>query len=66
MVSTVENLGVSSLVSLECAGGVLVGVTVPEQDEPPIGSTVTAVPEPGRLLLFDAEGSLLSPEPVPA
>ncbi|GAA2799063.1 ABC transporter ATP-binding protein [Crossiella cryophila] len=66
VVSTVENLGVSSLVSLECAGGVLVGVTVPEQDEPPIGSTVTAVPEPGRLLLFDAEGSLLSPEPVPA
>ncbi|MGO1054406.1 ABC transporter ATP-binding protein [Crossiella sp. CA198] len=66
VVSTVENLGVSSLVSLECAGGVLVGVTVPEQDEPPIGSTVTAVPEPGRLLLFDAEGSLLSPEPVSA
>ncbi|MCO1582089.1 ABC transporter ATP-binding protein [Crossiella sp. SN42] len=64
VVSTVENLGVSSLVSLECAGGLLVGVTVPEQDEPPVGSTVTAVPEPSRLLLFDAGGLLLSPEPV--
>ncbi|HWM01811.1 MAG TPA: ABC transporter ATP-binding protein [Actinophytocola sp.] len=59
-VSIVENLGVTSLVTLECPGEVLVGVTVAEQDEPPIGATVTAAPDPGRLLLYDGEtGALL-------
>jgi multiple sugar transport system ATP-binding protein len=59
-VSIVENLGVTSLVTLECAGEVLVGVTVPEQDEPAVGSSITAVPEPGRLLLYGGEtGELL-------
>jgi multiple sugar transport system ATP-binding protein len=54
-VSIVENLGVTSLVTLECPGEVLVGVTVPEQAEPAVGSTVTAVPDPGRLLLYSGE-----------
>ncbi len=58
-VSIVENLGVTSLVTLECPGDVLVGLTVTEQDEPAVGASVTAVPEPGRLLVYDAEGGKL-------
>ncbi|HEV2781316.1 MAG TPA: ABC transporter ATP-binding protein [Actinophytocola sp.] len=58
-VSIVENLGISSLVTLECAGGVLVGMTVLEHDEPAIGAAVTAVPQPGRLLLYGGEDGLL-------
>jgi multiple sugar transport system ATP-binding protein len=59
-VSIVENLGVTSFVTLECPGEVQVGVTVPEQDEPSVGATVTAVPAPGRLLLYAGEtGELL-------
>jgi multiple sugar transport system ATP-binding protein len=59
-VSIVENLGVSSLVTLECPDGTLVGVTVREQHEPEIGSRATAVPEDGRLLLYGKEdGELL-------
>jgi multiple sugar transport system ATP-binding protein len=59
-VSTIENLGVSSLVTLECPDGTLVGLTVREQHEPQIGSTVTATPESGRLLLYSKEtGNLL-------
>jgi len=54
-VSIVENLGVTSLVTLECPGEVMVGVTVPEQEEPAVGATVTAAPDPGRLLLYDGE-----------
>ena len=50
----------TSLVTLECAGDDLVGVTVPEQAEPAVGATVTAVPDPGRLLLYYGEtGELL-------
>lgn len=59
-VSIVENLGISSLVTLECAGETLVGMTVLEQDEPEIGTTVTAVPHPGRLLLYGEDGLLLA------
>nr|WP_042185842.1 ABC transporter ATP-binding protein [Kibdelosporangium sp. MJ126-NF4]CEL16922.1 Glycerol-3-phosphate ABC transporter, ATP-binding protein UgpC (TC 3.A.1.1.3) [Kibdelosporangium sp. MJ126-NF4]CTQ91849.1 Glycerol-3-phosphate ABC transporter, ATP-binding protein UgpC (TC 3.A.1.1.3) [Kibdelosporangium sp. MJ126-NF4] len=60
VVSTIENLGVSSLVTLECPDGSLLGLTVREQHEPAIGSTVTAVPEQGRLLLYSKEdGTLL-------
>ena len=59
MVSIVENLGVTSLVTLECPGEVLVGVTVPEQVEPEVGATLTAVPDEGRLLLYDAESTQL-------
>jgi multiple sugar transport system ATP-binding protein len=59
-VSTIENLGVSSLVTLECPDGTLVGLTVREQHEPQIGSTVTATPESGRLLVYSKEtGNLL-------
>jgi multiple sugar transport system ATP-binding protein len=61
IVSTIENLGVSSLVTLDCPDGSLLGLTVREQHEPAIGSTVTAAPEKGRLLLYDKEtGSLIS------
>ncbi|WP_086829550.1 ABC transporter ATP-binding protein [Allokutzneria sp. NRRL B-24872] len=66
VVSTVENLGVSSLVTIECPGDALVGLTVPEQDEPAIGTTVTAAPEPGRLLVFDEAGLLLGEAKVAA
>jgi multiple sugar transport system ATP-binding protein len=58
-VSIVENLGTTSLVTLECAGGVLVGLTVFEHDEPEVGIPVTAVPQPGRLLLYGEDGLLL-------
>jgi multiple sugar transport system ATP-binding protein len=58
-VSIVENLGITSLVTLECADDTLVGLTVLEQDEPPIGARVTAIPHPGRLLLYDGEAGLL-------
>ena len=60
-VSIVENLGVTALVILDCADGIQLGVTVPESEEPSVGDTLTAVPEPGRILLFDAEsGRLIS------
>ncbi|MGH3760896.1 ABC transporter ATP-binding protein [Actinophytocola sp.] len=61
-VSIVENLGVTSLVTLECPGEVLVGLTVAEHHEPSVGATVTAVPEPGRLLLYHGETSDLLDE----
>jgi multiple sugar transport system ATP-binding protein len=63
-VSIVENLGVTSLVTLECPGEVLVGVTVAEQDEPQVGATVSATPDPGRLLLYDGETGNLLGEPA--
>jgi multiple sugar transport system ATP-binding protein len=55
VVSIVENLGVTSLVTLECPDDTLVGLTVPEHEEPAVGTTVTAAPAPGRLLLYDGE-----------
>jgi multiple sugar transport system ATP-binding protein len=54
-VSIVENLGVSSLVTLDCPDGTLIGATVREQHEPAIGTQITAVPEQGRLLLYSKE-----------
>jgi multiple sugar transport system ATP-binding protein len=54
-VAIVENLGVMSLVTLECPGEVLVGLTVPEHEEPVVGTTMTVAPGPGRLLVYDAE-----------
>jgi multiple sugar transport system ATP-binding protein len=59
VVSIVENLGVTSLVTLECPGEVLVGLTVPEHEEPAVGTTMTAAPEPGRLLVYDGETNQL-------
>jgi multiple sugar transport system ATP-binding protein len=58
-VSIVENLGVTSLVTLECPGEVLVGLTVPEHEEPAVGTTMTAAPAPGRLLVYDGETNQL-------
>jgi multiple sugar transport system ATP-binding protein len=58
-VSIVENLGISSLVTLEASDGTLVGMTVLEHDEPVIGATITAVPQPGRMLLYGEDGVLL-------
>jgi multiple sugar transport system ATP-binding protein len=58
-VSIVENLGVTSLVTIECPDGTLVGLTMPEQDEPAIGTTLTITPERGRLLLYDGESGAL-------
>jgi multiple sugar transport system ATP-binding protein len=59
VVSIVENLGVTSLVTLECPGEVLVGLTVPEHEEPAVGTTMTAAPDPGRLLVYDGETNQL-------
>jgi multiple sugar transport system ATP-binding protein len=59
-VAVVETLGVSSLVTLECADGVTLGATVPEGAEPDVAATMHAVPQPGRLLLYSASsGELL-------
>ncbi|GGP76472.1 ABC transporter ATP-binding protein [Saccharothrix coeruleofusca] len=58
-VSIVENLGVTSLVTLECAGGALVSLTVPEQDEPALGRSMAVTAAPGRLLLYAAEDGRL-------
>ena len=59
-VAVVETLGVSSLVTIECADGVTIGATVPEGAEPPIAAKVYASPQPGRLLLYAKDtGELL-------
>ncbi|HEY4455166.1 MAG TPA: ABC transporter ATP-binding protein [Pseudonocardiaceae bacterium] len=58
-VSIVENLGVTALVILDCQDGIQLGVTVHEADEPSVGDTLTALPEPGRILLFDADSGKL-------
>jgi multiple sugar transport system ATP-binding protein len=58
-VSIVENLGVTSLVTIECADGTLVGLTVPEHEEPEVGQALTVSAAPGRLLLYGEDGLLL-------
>lgn len=59
-VSTVEHLGATSLVTVE-ADGFTVGVTVPEAEEPALGTDGWVVPQPDRVLLYNAEsGKLLS------
>ncbi|MFE2757622.1 ABC transporter ATP-binding protein [Actinosynnema sp. NPDC059335] len=59
-VAAVENLGVSSLVTLDCPGGALVGFTVPEDREPAPGDRLTVAAPAGRLLFYGAEeGRLL-------
>jgi multiple sugar transport system ATP-binding protein len=50
-VSIVENLGTSSLVTVE-VGELLIGAVVPEDAEPPAGSRVHLTPAPGRVLLY--------------
>ncbi|ADB29685.1 ABC transporter related protein [Kribbella flavida DSM 17836] len=55
-----ENLGTSSLVSVDCAG-TLIGVTVPEEDEPEPGTPVVLTAPEQRVLLYDKEsGELLA------
>jgi multiple sugar transport system ATP-binding protein len=60
-VAAVENLGVSSLVTLDCPDGTLLSLTVPEQDEPDLDQPLTVNAPPGRLLFYDADhGRLLN------
>ena len=59
-----ENLGTQSLVSVDC-DGTLVGVTVPEEDEPAPGTPVVLTAPASRVLLYDREsGELLTRQPV--
>ncbi|MFF1817422.1 ABC transporter ATP-binding protein [Kribbella sp. NPDC058245] len=59
-----ENLGVQSLVSVDC-DGTLIGVTVPEEDEPEPGKPVFLTAPASRVLLYDREsGELLARQPV--
>jgi multiple sugar transport system ATP-binding protein len=58
-VSIIENLGTSSLVSVD-VDGLLVGATVPEEAEPEPGARVWLVPAPGRILLYrESDGALV-------
>ncbi|TWD81120.1 carbohydrate ABC transporter ATP-binding protein (CUT1 family) [Kribbella amoyensis] len=59
-----ENLGTSSLVSVDC-DGTLIGVTVPEEDEPEPGAPVVLTAPERRVLLYDKEsGELLARQPA--
>ncbi|GAB2564285.1 ABC transporter ATP-binding protein [Kribbella endophytica] len=59
-----ENLGTSSLVSVDCAG-TLIGVTVPEEDEPAPGAPVVLTAPAQRVLLYDRDsGELLARQPI--
>jgi multiple sugar transport system ATP-binding protein len=59
-----ENLGTMSLVSVDC-DGVLIGVTVPEEDEPAPGTPVVLTATENRVLLYDKEsGELLARQPA--
>ncbi|WP_328332783.1 ABC transporter ATP-binding protein [Kribbella sp. NBC_00382] len=59
-----ENLGTMSLVSVEC-DGVLIGVTVPEEDEPAPGTPVVLTAPAQRVLLYNREsGELLARQPA--
>jgi hypothetical protein len=66
VVAIVENMGVGSLVSLEVAGAdapSIVQVTVPEGEEPEIGSRGWAVAVPERVLLYrHDDGELVGSE----
>ncbi|MFF0266625.1 ABC transporter ATP-binding protein [Kribbella sp. NPDC004536] len=59
-----ENLGTQSLVTVDC-DGTLVGVTVPEEEEPDAGAPVTLTAPANRVLLYDREtGELLDRQPA--
>ncbi|TDD29147.1 ABC transporter ATP-binding protein [Kribbella turkmenica] len=59
-----ENLGTQSLVSVDCDGS-LIGVTVPEEQEPEPGATVVLTAPASRVLLYDREsGELLARQPA--
>jgi multiple sugar transport system ATP-binding protein len=57
-VSIVENLGVTSLVTLDC-GEDQIGYVVPEDSEPSIGAVVTVGAPAARVLRYDKETGLL-------
>jgi multiple sugar transport system ATP-binding protein len=57
-VSIIENLGTASLVTVEVED-MLVGATVPEEDQPQVGSPVWLLPNPGRLLIYRASDGAL-------
>lgn len=57
-VSIVENLGVTSLVTLDC-GEDQIGYIVPEDAEPEIGAVVSVDAPPARVLRYDKETGLL-------
>jgi multiple sugar transport system ATP-binding protein len=57
-VSIIENLGTASLVTVE-VDDLLIGATVPEEDEPEVGSPVWLVPNPDRLLIYRASDGAL-------
>jgi multiple sugar transport system ATP-binding protein len=55
-VTIIENLGATSLLSLELSGSdVALQVMVPEGSEPAIGSEVTAQYDHDRTLLYDGD-----------
>jgi multiple sugar transport system ATP-binding protein len=59
-----ENLGTSSLVTVDC-DGVTIGVTVPEEQEPEPGAIVVLTAAERRVLLYDKEtGDLVARQPV--
>ncbi|MGI9093208.1 MAG: ABC transporter ATP-binding protein [Mycobacteriales bacterium] len=61
-VSVVENLGTYALVTLENEAQTF-GVVTGEADEPALGARCSAVPQPGRVLLYGAEdGELITAE----
>jgi multiple sugar transport system ATP-binding protein len=61
-----ENLGTQSLVTVDCSG-TLIGVTVPEEDEPSPGTPVVLTASEQRVLLYDKEsGELLARQPAVA
>ncbi|QNE20326.1 ABC transporter ATP-binding protein [Kribbella qitaiheensis] len=61
-----ENLGTQSLVTVDCSG-TLIGVTVPEEDEPSPGTPVVLTASEQRVLLYDKEsGELLARQPAAA
>jgi multiple sugar transport system ATP-binding protein len=64
LVVVAENLGTQSLVSVDC-DGTLIGVTVPEEDEPEPGTPVVLTAPASRVLLYDKEsGDLLARQPA--
>jgi multiple sugar transport system ATP-binding protein len=59
-----ENLGIQSLLSVDC-DGTPIGVTVPEEDEPAPGAPVVLTAASPRVLLYDKEsGELLARQPA--
>nr|WP_221474489.1 ABC transporter ATP-binding protein [Planomonospora venezuelensis] len=67
-VAVLENLGTSTLVTLESAregGDGLVQVVVPEGQEPPVGGAAWAVPRPERALVYRGD-RLVGPRGGPA